>query len=67
VTLRVDTALDAEAIVQRAAEAGVGVAATRVCYMGPAPHAELVLGYADLDEALIREGVRRLAVAIGTA
>lgn len=67
VTLRLRTQLDGEAIVQRAAALGAGIATTRACYMGKPEETELVLGYADLDEALIEEGVRRLAAALAEA
>ncbi|MBO9539742.1 PLP-dependent aminotransferase family protein [bacterium] len=64
VTIRLRTHLDGEAIAQRAAALGVGVATTRACYMGNPEETELVLGYADLDERSIEVGVRRLAAAL---
>ena len=67
VTLRLRTPRDGEAIAERAAALGVGVATTRVCYLGTPEPAELVLGYADLDETRIEEGVRRLAAALEEA
>ena len=64
-TIRLDTPHDDAEILARAEAHGVGLSSTRVCYMGEVPHAELVLGYGDLDEQAIAEGVRRLAAAIG--
>ena len=54
-------AAEAPRIVARAARVGVGVYTPDPFYLGRPPHAGLVLGYASLDEAAIREGVRRLA------
>lgn len=64
VTLRLRTQLAGEAIAQRAAALGVGVATTRAFYLGKPEETELVLGYADLDEMCIEVGVRRLAMAL---
>ncbi|MNX85282.1 HTH-type transcriptional regulatory protein GabR [compost metagenome] len=64
VTLRLRTQLDGEAIAQRAAALGVGIATTRACYLAPPEETELVLGYADLDERIIDLGIRRLAAAL---
>lgn len=64
VTLRLRTPLDGEAIAERAAAFGVGVATTRACYLERPEEAELVLGYAHLDEVRIEAGVRRLAEAL---
>ena len=52
-------------IVARAAEAGVGVYSAAPYYFGGAPHAGLLLGYANLEPAEIDAGVARLARAIG--
>ena len=52
-------------IVARAAREGVGVYAPDPFYLGRPPGAGLVLGYASLDEDAIREGIRRLARALG--
>jgi len=50
---------------ERAAACGVGVYSVRPFYRRAPPRAGLLLGYSSLDEAAIREGVRRLAAAIG--
>ena len=63
--LRGVPAAEAPRIVARAARAGVGVYAPDPFYLGRPPGAGLVLGYASLDEDAIREGVRRLARALG--
>jgi len=63
--LRGVAAAEAPRIVVRAARRGVGVYPPHPFYLGQPPRAGLVLGYASLDEEAIREGVRRLAGAIG--
>jgi GntR family transcriptional regulator/MocR family aminotransferase len=52
-------------LVTRAARQGVGVYTPDHFYLARPPGAGLVLGYASLDEGAIREGVRRLARALG--
>jgi GntR family transcriptional regulator/MocR family aminotransferase len=46
---------------------GVGVYPAAPFYARPPAHAEILLGYGALDEDAIREGVRRLAEALGEA
>lgn len=48
----------------RAAELGVGVYSAAPFYLDPPTGGEVLLGYASLTEAEIREGVRRLAQAM---
>lgn len=67
VTLRLHARLDGEKLVRRAAGLGIGVSTTQVYYLHAPEATELVLGYADLDEASIHEGVRRLAEAMDEA
>jgi GntR family transcriptional regulator/MocR family aminotransferase len=43
---------------------GVGVYPAAPFYAAPPPHAELLIGYAALDPDAIREGVRRLRLAL---
>lgn len=50
-----------EEIVRRAAQVGVGLVSARMYYITQAPGDEFVLGYANLSERRIQEGVRRLA------
>jgi GntR family transcriptional regulator/MocR family aminotransferase len=50
-----------KALIQRAAERGVGVYSAAGCYLHPPARAELLLGYNALTESQIREGIRRLA------
>jgi GntR family transcriptional regulator/MocR family aminotransferase len=65
VWLRGVPAAAAPRLVTRAARQGVGVYTPDHFYLGRPPGAGLVLGYASLDEGAIREGVRRLARALG--
>ena len=53
--------LNDEEVVRRAAQAGVGLASARLYYLTHAPGDEFVLGYGNLSERRIQEGVRRLA------
>ncbi|HXJ78990.1 MAG TPA: PLP-dependent aminotransferase family protein [Candidatus Methylomirabilis sp.] len=52
---------DVNALIARAARAGVGVYSVAPYYAGPPKRAGLLFGYAALTEAEIRTGVRRLA------
>lgn len=53
-----------ERVLEEAARRGVGVYPVTPYYLTPPPAAGLLLGYAGLDEAAIREGVRRLGQAL---
>ena len=65
--LRLPAAVDGVAIVRAAAERSVGVYALGYCYAQVRPHDDgLILGYANLPEPAIDEGVRRLAEAYAT-
>ena len=55
---------DLEPLVERAARADVGVYSIAPYYLNPPDRAGLLLGYANLSEEEIREGVRRLATVI---
>jgi GntR family transcriptional regulator/MocR family aminotransferase len=59
--IRLRSRLDADRLVRRAAEAGVGMNSARIYYTGPGGEDEFVLGYAGLSERKIQEGVKRLA------
>jgi GntR family transcriptional regulator/MocR family aminotransferase len=50
---------------RRALAAGVGVYSVAPYYLRPPDRSGLLLGYGPLDERQIRDGVARLAVAIG--
>jgi len=52
---------DLDAVLARAARAGVGVYSIAPAYALPQPRAGLLLGYAAMTEAEIRAGIRRLA------
>jgi GntR family transcriptional regulator/MocR family aminotransferase len=58
---RFDTTLSSREIVERAREAGIGLIAMSDYYYGPAPEGEFVMGYADLSERKIDEGVEKLS------
>lgn len=62
--IKLHTTLDDQEIVQRAAQLGVGIAAAYSYYLKTSPGSQFVLGYAELNEHEIREGVRRLAQII---
>jgi GntR family transcriptional regulator/MocR family aminotransferase len=53
-------------VAERAAERGVHVVPLSRCAVGKSPRRGLLLGYAALTPPQIREGVRRLAVALRT-
>lgn len=55
-----------QALLQAAAREGVGVTSAHIFYATPPRHAQLLLGYACLDEQEIESGVRRLARALRT-
>ncbi|MFP5238035.1 MAG: PLP-dependent aminotransferase family protein [Acidobacteriota bacterium] len=50
-----------EQAIARAAALDVGIHGISHCYLGAPPRAGLILGYANLSEREIREGIRRLA------
>jgi len=55
---------DLEALIARAARAGVGLYSVLPCYSRPPRRAGLLFGYAALTEAGIRTGIRRFAAAL---
>jgi GntR family transcriptional regulator / MocR family aminotransferase len=59
--------LDEEVIAREASARGVAVYPARPYYQRPPARPGLILGYAALDEAGIREGIRRLRQAIDAA
>lgn len=59
--IKLRSRLTDEEVVRRAAQAGVGLVSARLYYLTPAPGDEFVLGYGNLSERRIQEGVRRLA------
>jgi GntR family transcriptional regulator / MocR family aminotransferase len=52
---------DLDALIARAAKAGVGIYSVAGSYVEPPRRAGLLFGYAALSEAEIRAGIRRLA------
>lgn len=66
VMVRLPEHLDEADVVDRSASAGVGVYPAAQCYYGASLGPALVLGYAAMDEEMIREGVARLAQVLHT-
>lgn len=62
--LRMKTALTDLEVVERAAAQGVGIISASLYYAARAPGGEFVLGYGQVSEGEIAEGVRRLAHAV---
>lgn len=62
--VRFNTGFSTEEIVAKAAQAGVGLTSTERYYFAPAtpPNAEFILGYGNLHENQIEEGIRRLSM-----
>jgi len=58
---------DLDAVIARAADAGVGLYSVAPFHVSPPRRAGLLLGYASLTEADIRAGVRRMADAMAPA
>lgn len=52
------------ALIEGALDRGVGIYPSASHYLHPPPHAELIMGFTQLDEGGIREGLQRLAEAI---
>jgi GntR family transcriptional regulator/MocR family aminotransferase len=59
--VRLQTKLGDEELVQSARAEGVGLVSARLYYLKNGRRDEFVLGYANLSERKILEGVRRLA------
>jgi GntR family transcriptional regulator/MocR family aminotransferase len=59
-----DTRMNSQEITAAAASKGIGLISTAPCYFGKAKPREFVLGYGDLSERQLREGVKRLAAVI---
>nr|WP_322720424.1 PLP-dependent aminotransferase family protein [Nostoc sp. ChiQUE02]MDZ8233487.1 PLP-dependent aminotransferase family protein [Nostoc sp. ChiQUE02] len=62
--VKINTELTDDQIVQLAALAGVSIGAAYPQYLKHSPGSEFILGYAELNEQKIQEGVRRLAQVI---
>lgn len=62
--VRLFTNLSDRTIIERARAVGVGLVSARQYYLKNTCNCEFVLGYADLDEAEIANGVQKLAAAI---
>jgi GntR family transcriptional regulator/MocR family aminotransferase len=62
--VKIDTNLSDDEVVQRAAIAGVSIGAAYPQYLKDSPGREFILGYAELNEQQIQEGVKRLSKAL---
>jgi GntR family transcriptional regulator/MocR family aminotransferase len=62
--VKIDTNFSDDEIVQRAAVAGVGIGAAYPQYLKDSPGSEFILGYAELNQQQIQEGVKRLAQTV---
>jgi GntR family transcriptional regulator / MocR family aminotransferase len=51
-------------IMARSLQAGVGMVPASPCYLGDGGEHEFILGYGELEEGAIVEGVQRLARAL---
>ena len=58
--------LDEEAVIAAAAREGVAVAGVSPYRLSPSPRGGLILGYSNLSERLLAEGVSRLARAVSS-
>lgn len=63
--VKIHTHLCDEEIIERAAQGGVSIVPAYPNYLKASPRSEFILGYAELNESQIIEGVRRMAQAIG--
>jgi len=64
--VRISTGMPDDDFIARAAKRGVSLSAAGHCYLTKGPGAEFIMGFAGLGERTIREGVRRLAQALGS-
>ncbi|MCI0659767.1 MAG: PLP-dependent aminotransferase family protein [Acidobacteria bacterium] len=62
--VKLSTRFTTDKVIERAGEAGIGIAAAEIYYLKGARPGEFVLGYANMSEQKIQEGVRRLAKAL---
>jgi GntR family transcriptional regulator / MocR family aminotransferase len=51
-------------IMTRSLQAGVGMVPASPCYLADGGDCEFILGYGELEEAAIVEGIQRLAIAL---
>jgi GntR family transcriptional regulator / MocR family aminotransferase len=62
--VKLSTGFDVDEVIERANKAGIGIVGAEIYYLKGAQPGEFVLGYANLAERKIQEGVRRLAKAL---
>ena len=61
-TITIKTNLSDQEAIERAAQVGVGLTSLRKYYLQAKNQGEFLLGYSELDELQIKEGIRRLAL-----
>ena len=64
IMVKIQTALPDEAVIDRAAAAGVGLVSAREYYLKPTSQGEFIFGYAQLEETQIEQGIIRLSQVI---
>ena len=62
--IRIETISSDEVVIQKAANMGVGLTSTQDYYLTDAKKGEFILGYAQLDETQIEQGIQKLAQAL---
>ncbi|NJN20723.1 MAG: PLP-dependent aminotransferase family protein [Leptolyngbya sp. RL_3_1] len=58
---KIETGLSDQAVIQRAADVGVGVISAQGYYLNAPNRGEFIFGYAQLDAAQIEQGIQQLA------
>jgi GntR family transcriptional regulator / MocR family aminotransferase len=66
VMVHLQTHLDENEIIQRAAKVGVGMMSASIQYLKPTYKNEFIFGYGELNEQQLAEGISRLKTAINT-
>jgi GntR family transcriptional regulator / MocR family aminotransferase len=64
VMVRFSLDLTGAAIIARSLQAGVGIVPASPCYLADGGDRAFILGYGELEEAAIIEGIQRLAIAL---
>lgn len=63
ILVRFESRFDQDQLIARAAKVGVGLMSTNQFYLRKPVANEFIMGFGNLDESLIRKGVRKLATA----
>ena len=59
--VKIDTTLSDEVVIQKAQDLGVGLTSAQKYYLEAPKTGEFILGYSQLDDAQIEQGVKRIA------